>query len=1261
MKRHSQTAVLLLGCDVGQTSWSPGRGVSDLAPSGTIREPGGRRSGLHAFKTRASDSQRGVALVVTLVMLSIVTFMTVVFLGISRRERTSVKVTEDQGTARLMADTALARAQAQVLARMLSASNVLNYDFAVSTNFASPRGFDSNLGASLENVGYPDPNGASLNSKDLENDFLQNLANLYYDPRPPVYFSIPLPNGRTSNDFRFYLDFNRNGRFEANGTLPVNDDRGRFFAGSGAGVGGVLSNYFVGDPEWIGVLERPDRPHSATNRFVGRYAFLVLPEGKSLDLNFVHNRVLDPRAGFSNVDGFGRSQGFGSWELNLAGFFRELNTNRWSNVLNPPSYFENGLGVLSGTAAEDARAVLVHRYGNNGNTQQSVRSLYGPRGDFAFRNDGIDGYSDALSNFKSTTLGEPDNTDLPWAGASNTNAFTDIQQLFTLGNSSVLFSNLTRRLSIPASATNQSSYDRYSFYRLLSALGTDSKPALENKTHLNYSNAGFESFTNGAAFSATNFIAWTPVEFFTNAADRILRTEYAFGVHGIPIYPSNYYTAQLHRLLQVAANIYDGSTNRPAIGFPNDLPSVFRPIFERTTTGPSGGTNVAIVGFREVRNAADTVGPWIDMQQNPLLVSSNANVYGIPYVVGVKKGYPNFNEFELRTAVQVARKLELVKRVQNGPVVATNQMLVIGISNLFGVEAWNSYSSNYARPLQLRVTNVYSMVLSNEYGVLLRRDFALGNQVDIPANSWAGHQFRLPLSTNLNLLPNSIYRTLAPGRLLLGTTPQFERFNPSRFPVPRWTMTITNRLNYMLIDRTDNRVVDFVSLKELSTHLDITRELSGNGSTFGGESSVIGSMWLTNRPGIVASDFVATYGIINQMQAALGILPLSQTEWTSFNLQPDSGLDKDKSIDLLRTFYDLTPLRFQGNPAYKSSLQQQVGRSLIYQVPFAPIRKLVQRSSWAANDPLVHYTVEDLRDIRMTNDVRFAVPPNLMPTNSNLGLVNDRYRPWLGNPTKTAEVGDPTRQDSFINTSDSWTFPSQKFANIGLLGLIHRGTPWQTIYFKSGIYTNDWALWAGNPGTHPTNDWRLPDLFTVAPNENAARGLLSVNQTESAAWAAVFSGSLQSNGLHTGYSPGSADLKAVVDGINRSRSNYPSARFPTLGSVLSTPELTMRSPQSLRSFQNGGANNLSDAGYEELPNYFLSLLKADEPRVAVYAFGQSLKPAESSLVKVPGPFFQICTNYQVTGEVVTKTLIRFDGIVGDLRSVVESFNVLPAE
>ena len=37
------------------------------------------------------NQERGVALVITLIMLSLVTFMAVVFLGVSRREKASVE------------------------------------------------------------------------------------------------------------------------------------------------------------------------------------------------------------------------------------------------------------------------------------------------------------------------------------------------------------------------------------------------------------------------------------------------------------------------------------------------------------------------------------------------------------------------------------------------------------------------------------------------------------------------------------------------------------------------------------------------------------------------------------------------------------------------------------------------------------------------------------------------------------------------------------------------------------------------------------------------------------------------------------------------------------------------------------------------------------------------------------------------------------------------------------------------------------------
>src|SRR5690349_10190575 len=53
--------------------------------------------------------EQGVALVVTLIMLSVITFMAIAFLVLSRGERTSVATATDQSLARLAADNALER------------------------------------------------------------------------------------------------------------------------------------------------------------------------------------------------------------------------------------------------------------------------------------------------------------------------------------------------------------------------------------------------------------------------------------------------------------------------------------------------------------------------------------------------------------------------------------------------------------------------------------------------------------------------------------------------------------------------------------------------------------------------------------------------------------------------------------------------------------------------------------------------------------------------------------------------------------------------------------------------------------------------------------------------------------------------------------------------------------------------------------------------------------------------------------------------
>ncbi len=286
-------------------------------------------------------------------------------------------------------------------------------------------------------------------------------------------------------------------------------------------------------------------------------------------------------------------------------------------------------------------------------------------------------------------------------------------------------------------------------------------------------------------------------------------------------------------------------------------------------------------------------------------------------------------------------------------------------------------------------------------------------------------------------------------------------------------------------------------------------------------------------------------------------------------------------------------------------------------------------------------------------------------------------------------------KDPLISQSDIWQFPTNRFPNIGWLGRVHRGTPWQTVYLKSPtVGSNSWQYWTGNSLNNyyglfndtaisqPTNDWKILDLFTTAPNENASRGQLSINQTNMAAWQAILDGVIVvSNTSSTSlgsfpidpytnvYNARSTPFTNTVSYIQHqfdNGTNYPGGVFTSMGDILSVSNLTVASP-----FLNtANPATLNDAAYERIPQQILSLLRVGTPRFVIYAYGQSLKPADRSIYTSSGPYFGMCTNYQITGEVVTRTVVRFEPAnsgslgypwTGAMRPVVESFTVLPPE
>jgi hypothetical protein len=718
-----------------------------------------------------------------------------------------------------------------------------------------------------------------------------------------------------------------------------------------------------------------------------------------------------------------------------------------------------------------------------------------------------------------------------------------------------------------------------------------------------------------------------PTSFFTNVASRLLRSQLNLDLRNIQVYPTNQYSASVHRLLQVTANIYDAATNRTygVPGTTNGYPSVFRPLFRRI----QNGTNALIIiaDYREVTGTG-MAGPATAPQMIELN-SGNLNlvpllgtplrsdqlevmIAGVPLVIGTKKGYPGFNEFSMQTCFNVSRALQFRRDVPNGPVTMTNQMYVVAVSNTFGLEAWNSYSNSYTRPLELLAAASVTAMITNEYGaVVLSNRFEFGAITNLAAGTWQGwipskfvSSFVLPWGSGLPLmfLTNSTYINQAPWFI-----PQTQVFDLSNdFYVPHWWLMLSTGLRFMLVDTEANRIVDYVNLQHCENALDV-ESLLAQGATcnLGNNLANPAEQWCTNRWHGSTDSRDPTIGILNQIAVGLGVINPS---FEYFQLDPNVGVDVAKAIGY-----------FQYNLIGSSPPGLTFLRSNVFYAPFMPYRSIFIHSTWAANDPLVHYTTDDLTDLSvvLTNHVNFIPAPL-----GTLGSVNSRYSPWGGSPYRSnAELPfEVAVRDPMVTRSDDWDFPCNQGLNPAWLGRVHRGTPWQTLFLKStnilgspllsqGLFA--WEQWTGNAAvrpnwkgdgapmldvlaTAPTNDWSIVGLLTTLFNTNDLRTLVSVNQPSASAWAGLLDGIT----VLTNISPdqfdsalmtsNSSQALEIATGLNNARAGEPNHQFGSIGEILATPELSDASPWL--NVTNGFA---SDAALEIIPSQLLPRLRPD--------------------------------------------------------------------
>ena len=704
-----------------------------------------------------------------------------------------------------------------------------------------------------------------------------------------------------------------------------------------------------------------------------------------------------------------------------------------------------------------------------------------------------------------------------------------------------------------------------------------------------------------------------PLGFFTNVADRLLRSTFnnSLSLTNIPIYPTNNYTPAVHRLLQVTANLYDSTST-------NVYPTIFRPYFS------SDGTNVFISGY-ELVNAPSDTNTALGFLTVPLDLSYPANrapigtgptfmnIYGAPWIIGAKKGLPNFNAVAMQTVSERTRMLRISRPSINAPYsqYQTTEMELLGISNVVGVAVWNSYGADYPQPVYVQADGVLSMTLTNDQGMTpITQTIAITNPtggLTIGDSLWPGwgnvpqnpnvQSFQIPLFTNFVFLPTSVYQQSPPGLYAVPTNGNVSWAinTPGYFPQPDWGLTVTNQIRCLIMDGGySGRVIDYVQMNGLNTFRDLSREIQ----TPDFKTGVIG-LWSTNL--VTAYGWPMPQGIDNQIEISLGNVDAG-ANWNDYGLGQDSGATKANDIAGFKAFMKLGG----------------VNTNLVMRVPFTPTAKQYQPLVWEVNDPLVHYMPDDLKNPALFGNAYALSPPNAKVPSvvTNMTTLTSRYNPWGGNPKKGPDVTSYMLEikDPGVVSSDAWDFPSGEPLSFETIGRIHRGTPWQTVYLKANdIDAGTWSAWTGNSdnwpvpagGTiadsfysRPVTDRNLISLLEPILSTNNPNQKMSIKNSDINAWLAVLNGlTVQTNSSPAtilNISSNSVQALNIAQGIINARQNFPSLTYSHLGDILATPQLTVQSPfLDMTGISSLNAGGLTDEILESLPSQLLPLLRED--------------------------------------------------------------------
>ena len=743
-----------------------------------------------------------------------------------------------------------------------------------------------------------------------------------------------------------------------------------------------------------------------------------------------------------------------------------------------------------------------------------------------------------------------------------------------------------------------------------------------------------------------------PVGFFTNVASRLLAAQLKVDLSQIQVYPTNRYTPAVHRLLQLSANVLEAAST-------NVYPTVFRPTF--WVTNVDGGLRVCLSGYQQVVLDPSYGNPLFDPQlalpMDAAALSPGArtnNVYGVPWIIGARKGFPNFNEFSMESIVWITRRLEITRPSVNALLseYQTNQMYILSISNVLGVECWNSYYSNYTsvNPIQIVARDSLSMTLTNEEAggaTMIPRTASsfMANLVTLPqvggSYTWPGsapwsvqrysiqpsqYSFDLPLLTNMFVLTNEGYvyqfHGFVPAENGSITT---NYVDPGIQPLPEFRLQMTNRLQVVMLD--GYHIVDYVQFAGPES----CRNLNAEIADFDQSNPNLG-VWNTN---VFSPGSATPWGVVNQIYYS------QNPQVFSFFLTPNDtgtwgvppGFTVGMEIALLNAFLSPNHVGIGTDPN-TGKTYFTTNLNLFVQVPFSPVRITYEYISWQANDPLVHYLASDLNytGYEMSglqtgvHQLHSADATNNLA--NNLGQLNDRYMPWAGRPMAFAGVDtnafNLAFRDPLMRFTDDWNFPTNGGLTAGSLGRIHRGTPWQSIYLKAAdvlgetqnganIGTNTWMVWTGDfdvsdaAAMAPVADHRLAGQLAHLLGTNDFQSLFAVNNTDPNAWLVRLDGLIAlSNNLPDTIilrlgsaipafdiyvvSSNSDQALVIANALQAARAGQTGQYFRHVGDVLTSVQLTEQSPFLDWNNIDQRKFGITDDAYEQIPSQLLPLL-----------------------------------------------------------------------